>query len=230
MSVDIVNKNLVKNPEIDVSRINNTIDGWSRYTYNIVENFIKEDNFMVFDFAKPKTATDYSGYSIVCPSTEKSDAGYLLYMAVEKGMQNQGLGSQLLQATVEKVKRCACTTLMLHCRERSLGFYKKFAEKNHYPLTSKLMPYNPVGTGNYYALTLTLSKEKLDEKRKESSSSSCSSSSSSPSSFGQSSSSLSESSARPKNSQIFDSSFSPTCNFKKPAYILMYVGFFEMAI
>jgi len=72
----------------------------------------------------------YVGYAIAANDPKHFDAAYLSFIAVDKVVQNQGIGYQLLDSTVEKVKALAFKKLNLHCEENNLGFYTKFAQRH----------------------------------------------------------------------------------------------------
>jgi GNAT superfamily N-acetyltransferase len=166
MGISIVDKNSVQNSFTHVKQINDTLTGWESDTDFIRRKYIAENGSIIFDFARSTDKDKYIGYAIVRNDYKDYDAAYLSFIAVDNASQGQGVGNQLLNSTVQKVKSFAFKKLNLHCEEHNLPFYTKFAEKNKIACFYEEAPdhqFSPLEKA--YAITYAFKAEKPDGKR-----------------------------------------------------------------
>ncbi|NGX43786.1 MAG: hypothetical protein K940chlam7_02090, partial [Chlamydiae bacterium] len=112
-----------------VVEVNSTLDGWEYDTRIIVGKYLDPEGRFLFEIAKIYEET--VGYIIARKEYYEKDSAYLPFIAVKKGMQGKGIGSQLLERAIEKAKNLGYKNLILDCEGSNLPFYEKFAKSNH---------------------------------------------------------------------------------------------------
>jgi len=106
----------------------NAVVGWSHYNYATMRYFV--DKSVTCLCARPRTGDSIVGYIIVkFPSPGENANVEVPFLAT--ATKAHGVGRSLLQAAVKTVRERGLPALHLDCRPGVLGFYTKFAEKEH---------------------------------------------------------------------------------------------------
>lgn len=153
-----LDKSAVSNPYDEVCNINKTLDDKTWMTNDtplIYHKYIKKQNSVVFDFVK--NSGKIVGYIIARPDYDDPKAAYLSYMAINKSVQKIGIGSKILQSTIEKIKGLSYKKLTFECESINVKFYEKFAEKNKMKFESKDLEYDFANGNRKFAFTYFLS-------------------------------------------------------------------------
>lgn len=131
-----------------VVEVNSTLDGWEYDTRIIVGKYLDPKRRFLFEIAKIYEKT--VGYIIAREEYYEKDSAYLPFIAVKEGMQEKGIGSQLLKRAVAKARDLGYKNLIFDCEGSNLHFYEKFAKSNHLEHTVKNIGYFHTGDTKHF--------------------------------------------------------------------------------
>lgn len=113
----------VKVAKVAIPRIHETV-GFGEYDAFI--DFMMDEAPEQFTVAKDSKG-EIQGYVVATPNQDKTT--YVSYIAVDKHLEKQGVGTGLMVAALEKAKREGMRRLTVEFRQPLAGFYEKVGSR-----------------------------------------------------------------------------------------------------